>query len=77
MPVTKKYTAKSVAKKKLVKKTAKKVVRKKVIKGTVVAKAAVNRKKGMLYFVDASGNVRETKMNRKGGTKGRKVCAKK
>jgi hypothetical protein len=44
-------------------------------KGTVVAKKAVTRKKGYLYFVDADGSVRETKMNRKGGKKGRKVCA--
>jgi hypothetical protein len=44
-------------------------------KGTVVAKTSVKRKSGYLYFVDADGNVRETKMNRKGGKKGRKVCS--
>ena len=31
-------------------------------KGKIVAKNVVKRKKGMLYFVDKSGNVRETKM---------------
>lgn len=40
----------------------------------IVVKKAVTRKKGMLYFVDGSGNVVETKMNRKGGKKGRHVC---
>jgi hypothetical protein len=44
-------------------------------KGTVVAKTSVKRKSGYLYFVDADGNVRETKINRKGGKKGRKVCS--
>jgi len=31
-------------------------------KGKIVAKNVVKRKEGMLYFVDKSGNVRETKM---------------
>lgn len=31
-------------------------------KGTVVASNAVKREKGYLYFVDASGNVRRTRM---------------
>lgn len=43
--------------------------------GKIVASKAVSRKKGYLYFVDGNGNVRETKMNRKGGKKGRKVCS--
>ena len=42
---------------------------------TIVAKKAVKSKPGYLYFVDADGNVKETKMNRKGGKKGRKVCS--
>jgi hypothetical protein len=45
-------------------------------KGSVVSKQKITRKKGYLYFVDGTGNVRETKMNRKGGKKGRKVCSK-
>lgn len=43
-------------------------------KGTIVAKNAVSRKKGKMYFVDGSGNVREVTMNRRGGKKGRHVC---
>lgn len=43
--------------------------------GTIVAKNAVKRKSGYLYFVDGNGNVKETKMNRKGGKKGRKTCS--
>lgn len=31
-------------------------------KGRVVAKKAVKRRKGYLYYVDKNGNVRETKM---------------
>lgn len=34
-------------------------------KGTIVAKGVVKRKAGKLYFVDASGNVRETAMKRR------------
>lgn len=45
-------------------------------KGKVVKKNVVERRKGYLYFIDASGNVRESKMNTKGGKKGRKVCKK-
>lgn len=41
----------------------------------IVAKKAVKRKPGYLYFVDGDGNVKVTKMNRKGGKKGRKVCS--
>ncbi len=43
-------------------------------KGTIVAKGVVDRYEGYLYFVDGAGNVRESKMNRKGGKRGRKVC---
>ena len=43
--------------------------------GTIVAKKAVKRRAGYLYFVDGDGNVKESKMNRKGGKKGRKVCS--
>lgn len=53
---------------------AKRAASKKSAKGTVVAKTAVKRKSGYLYFVDGEGNVRESKMNRKGGKPGRKVC---
>ncbi len=42
---------------------------------TIVAKKVVTRKKGYLYFIDGEGNVKEAKMNRKGGKKGRKVCS--
>ena len=41
----------------------------------IVKKSVVNRKKGYLYYIDGKGNVCEAKMNRKGGKKGRKVCA--
>jgi hypothetical protein len=40
----------------------------------ILAKKLVSRKKGKLYFIDGSGNVVETDMNRKGGKKGRTVC---
>lgn len=43
-------------------------------KGTVVAKTGIKRKDGYLYYVDGSGNVRETKAKR-GGTKGAKRCS--
>lgn len=48
-------------------------------KGKIITKKAVDnasqlRKKGMMLFVDREGNVRVTKMNRKGGKRGRKVC---
>ena len=44
-------------------------------KGRIVAKSAVTkRKKDYFYYVDADGNVRETKRNTKGGKRGRKVC---
>jgi hypothetical protein len=43
-------------------------------KGKIIAPKAVKREKGKMYFIDGSGNVRETKMNRKGGKKGRHVC---
>lgn len=33
-------------------------------KGTVVKKTGIKRKKGHLYFVDANGDIRETKMAR-------------
>lgn len=52
--------------------TKKKVVAKS--KGKVVAKEVVDRKEGHLYFVDGVGNVRESKMNRKGAKRGHKVC---
>jgi len=32
--------------------------------GTIVARNAVKRQKGYLYFVDKDGNVRRTKMKR-------------
>jgi hypothetical protein len=38
----------------------------------VVAK--ITRKKGSMYYVNKAGQVIETKLNRKGGKKGRKVC---
>jgi hypothetical protein len=41
--------------------------------GRIVREAAVTRKKGHLYFIDKQGNVRETKMNRRGGKPGRSV----
>ena len=44
-------------------------------KGKIVAAKAVKRNKGKMYFVDGQGNVRETSMNRRGGKKGRHVCA--
>jgi hypothetical protein len=40
----------------------------------VVLKKAIKRKAGHMYFVSKGGDVVETKMNRKGGKKGRKVC---
>lgn len=43
-------------------------------KKKIVAKKVITRKPGKLYFIDKSGNVVETSMNRKGGKKGRKVC---
>lgn len=43
--------------------------------GKIVVKKAVKRKAGMLYYLDGQGNVRESKMNRRGGKKGRKVCS--
>lgn len=43
-------------------------------KGKIVAKGVVDRESGYLYFVDSQGNVRESKMNRKGGKRGRHVC---
>lgn len=42
--------------------------------GKILVKSAVKRKPGTLYYVDGKGNVCETKMNRKGGKKGRQVC---
>jgi len=33
--------------------------------GTIVKSNVVKRKKGYLYYVDGSGNVRRTKMKRK------------
>lgn len=84
MPVKKKATKKTatkkpVAKKKVAGKKAapkKKAVAKRAPKGTVVAAKAVDRKPGYMYFVDGSGNVRSTKMNTKGGKRGRKICRK-
>ena len=43
-------------------------------KGKIVAKEVVERKEGHLYFVDGNGNVRESKMNRRGAKKGHKTC---
>lgn len=45
---------------------------KKTKKGKVVG--SVNRQPGNLYFVDGNGNVRETKLNRKGRKRGSKNC---
>ena len=36
----------------------------------------ITRKEGKLYFVDKIGNVKETDLNTKGGTKGRTVLRK-
>lgn len=36
-------------------------------KGTIVAKNAVKRQKGFLYFVDKDGNVRRVPMKRRKG----------
>ena len=47
---------------------------KKSSKGRIVAEKVVKRKEGYLYFVDGKGNVKETKMNRKGAKRGHKVC---
>lgn len=41
----------------------------------IVLKKAVTRKPKKLYYIDAAGNVCESDMNRKGGKKGRKICA--
>jgi len=41
-------------------------------KGKIVAKNVVDRKKDTLYFVDGKGDLRESKMNRKGAKKGHK-----
>lgn len=40
----------------------------------IIAKKVITRKAGYLYYLDKQGNVHETKMNRKGGKKGRTVC---
>jgi len=42
-------------------------------KGIIIEKNVVDRRKGYMYFVDGAGNVREAKMNTKGGKPGRKV----
>jgi len=34
----------------------------------------IKRKPGHLYFVSKGGELREAKMNKKGGKRGRKVC---
>ncbi len=39
----------------------------------IVSDSKVHRKKGHLYYVDAQGNVRETKMQR-GAKKGHRTC---
>lgn len=44
--------------------------------GRIVAKKAVKRRPGYLYYVDAQGNVRESKLHR-GGRKKKKKTAKK
>ena len=41
----------------------------------VISKNAVTRRAGYLYYIDGNGSVVETKMNRKGGKKGRSVCS--
>lgn len=43
--------------------------------GKVILKSAITRKPGYMYYLDGKGNVLEAKMNRKGGKKGRTVCA--
>lgn len=42
-------------------------------KGTIIEKNVVSRRKGYMYFIDGEGNVREVKMNTKGGKTGRTV----
>lgn len=41
----------------------------------ILVRGAVKRQKNKLYYIDGSGNVCEATMNRKGGKKGRSVCA--
>jgi len=42
-------------------------------KGTIVKSKVVKRQAGYLYYIDAAGNVRKTKMSR-GAKKGHKTC---
>lgn len=44
-------------------------------KGRIVQKTGIKRKKGYLYFVDADGNIRESKMQ-VGSKRGRRTCRK-
>lgn len=44
---------------------------------SIVAKTNIKREPGYLYYIDSNGNIARTKMNRKGGKKGRTVCTKK